>query len=163
MRILVAEDDPINQRVVEAMLQTFGVSALIVSDGAAAVAQVKRAPFDLILMDIHMPVMDGLAAIARIRAFEQDHARRAAPIYVISSSHDGSDLRASASAGADGHLPKPLPIALLLYAVADGLKRRKLATLPKRPMPFGQVASADVAGASDRHTGRVVNLGCSLQ
>jgi CheY-like chemotaxis protein len=154
MRILVAEDDPTNQRLLEAMLGAFGVGALVVSDGAAAVARVTEdAPFDLILMDINMPVMDGLTAIARIRQFEEDAERRPAPIYVISSAHDESALEASAKAGADAHLPKPLPIMLLLYAVADGLKRRSMGASSVRPMPFGQAVSSDALAASTCHTG----------
>ncbi|HYG25991.1 MAG TPA: response regulator [Caulobacteraceae bacterium] len=158
MRVLVADDNPIDQRVVEAMLQAFGVSPQVVGDGAAALAQVKRAPFDLILMDINMPVMDGLAAISRIRRIEEAEDRPPTPIYVISSSHDQAALRASAKAGADGHLPKPVPMALLLYAVADGLKHRQLPNPPKRPMPFDQAVRPDAASAPTRHT-LTLNLG----
>jgi CheY-like chemotaxis protein len=147
LRILVAEDDPISQRVVDAMLESLGVHATIVGHGAAALAQVERAPFDLILMDLDMPVMDGLTAIEKIRALEARTRRERTPIYVISAMHDPSDLRASVKAGADGHLPKPLRIHLLLYAVAHGLKHRLAGASAERPMPFGQSFSADAAGA----------------
>lgn len=147
LRILVAEDDPISQRVMEAMLESLGVGATIVGHGAAALAQVERAPFDLILMDLDMPVMDGLTAIEKIRALEESREQARTPIYVTSAMHDPSDLRASVKAGADGHLPKPLRIHLLLYAVAHGFKHRLADHSPKRSMPFGQAFRADAAGA----------------
>jgi len=153
MRILVAEDDAISQRVIEAMLGSLGLSVMIVGDGAAAVAQVKRAPFDLIFMDIDMPVMDGLTAIGRIRELEKKEGRGRTPIYVASAMHDPCDLRASVKAGADGHLPKPLRVEMLVYAVADGLTRRAGRTPPKRPMPFGQSVSADAPGHPPLHCG----------
>lgn len=136
MRVLVAEDNVINQRVVQAMLQVLGINALIVNDGAAAVAEVERAPFDLILTDIHMPVMDGLTAIECIRRLEQSEKRARTPLYVISSTYDEGDLRASVRAGADGHLPKPLPIARLIAAVQDGLRRRQRYTTQREHLAY---------------------------
>ena len=127
LRVLVAEDNAINQRLVAAMLEAVGITPLIVGDGAAAVAEVARAPFDLILTDINMPVMNGLTAIERIRELEDRQQRERTPLYVISSMYDEEDLRASAQAGADGHLAKPLRIAALLNAVLDGLKGRMAA------------------------------------
>lgn len=148
MRILVAEDDLVGQRVIDAMLESLGVGAVIVGDGAAALAQVRRAPFDLIFMDLDMPIMDGLTAIELIRELEASEERARTPIYVVSAMYDAGDLRASVEAGADAHLPKPLRLELLLYAIADAQTRRLAPTPAERPMPFGQVLSADARGAA---------------
>jgi CheY-like chemotaxis protein len=71
--VLVAEDNPVNQRVAQLLLERRGHRVELVADGAAAVDAVRRTPFDLVLMDVQMPVLDGLAATERIRADPPPH------------------------------------------------------------------------------------------
>ena len=76
MRILLAEDNPVNQKVVSIMLQQRGHEVTVVDDGTKAVEACRRNRFDLVLMDIQMPEMDGFEALASIRDAERaDRAR----------------------------------------------------------------------------------------
>ncbi|RAK51635.1 hypothetical protein DJ017_17520 [Phenylobacterium soli] len=117
LRILAADDNPTNRKVIELMLAAAGVHVVTVEDGAAAVEAWRAADFDAILMDLRMPVMDGLSAIRAIRAEEREAARPRTPILVLSANTSAADRRASAEAGADGHLGKPLKVEEVIAAV----------------------------------------------
>ena len=125
MRVLVAEDNLGNQRLIATLLQSLGVEALIVADGQAAVAEFAKDDFDLVISDIAMPVMDGLTAVRQIRDIEKREKRVRAAIYMLSSQHSLRDLRASKAAGANGHLAKPMTVSMFLHAVEDGLRRAR--------------------------------------
>ncbi|MDB5457796.1 MAG: integral rane sensor hybrid histidine kinase, partial [Caulobacter sp.] len=114
LRVLVAEDHPTNQKVVQVVLEPFGVDLMIVEDGAAAVAAVEAQSFDAILMDMQMPVMDGLSATRAIRAREA--ATGATPVLIIMLTANAMEehVAAAREAGADLHLAKPLHPMLLL-------------------------------------------------
>jgi CheY-like chemotaxis protein len=114
-RVLLAEDHPINRRVVELILGAAGVDLTSVENGAEAVEAASRAHFDLILMDMQMPVMDGLAAIRAIRALDGPIAET--PIFTLTANALPEHKQASAAAGADGHITKPVAPALLLSVV----------------------------------------------
>ncbi len=75
MRVLVAEDGLANQHVAVGMLQAGGHQAVVVSDGRETITRWQNEPFDLILMDMHMPVMDGIEATEAIRAHERSTGR----------------------------------------------------------------------------------------
>ncbi|HEX4198482.1 MAG TPA: ATP-binding protein [Caulobacteraceae bacterium] len=118
-RVLLAEDHPTNRRVVQLILEAVDVELTCVEDGAAAVEASAAGDFDLILMDMQMPVMDGLTAVRTIRARE---ARRgAAPVRIVSLTANAMPEHAEASrqAGADGHLTKPIAADKLIAAVLD--------------------------------------------
>ncbi len=108
LRILLAEDHPTNQRVVQLILEPLGVDLTIVDDGAQAVAQFEAGAFDLILMDMQMPVMDGLTATRAIRAREAQAGAPATPIAMLTANAMDEHLRAGAAAGADHHIAKPI-------------------------------------------------------
>ncbi|MBI3368228.1 MAG: response regulator, partial [Burkholderiales bacterium] len=103
-RVLLAEDNPINQEVAVALLRAVGLHVETVNDGAAAVAQALAQPWDLVLMDMQMPVMDGLAATRAIRA----RAGPALPIVAMTANAFGEDRAACLDAGMNDHVAKPV-------------------------------------------------------
>ncbi|HST91876.1 MAG TPA: ATP-binding protein [Brevundimonas sp.] len=119
LRVLLAEDHPVNQRVVQAILSGSGMEIVTVDDGAQAVAACAAGTFDVILMDMQMPVMDGLAATRAIRLAEGG-ARRQTPVIMLSANAMAEHRMQAAEAGADLHLAKPVTPAALLAAI-DGL------------------------------------------
>ena len=118
LRVLVAEDHPTNRKVVEIVLEPFGVDLTMVEDGAAALRVLEEATFDAVLMDMQMPVMDGLTATRAIRAREK--AAGAPPILIVMLTANAMEehVAAAEAAGADLHLAKPLHPAQLLEALA---------------------------------------------
>ncbi|RZJ27873.1 MAG: response regulator [Brevundimonas sp.] len=115
LRVLVAEDHPTNQRVVQLILQGQGVDVEIVENGAAAVAAFEADEFDLVLMDMQMPVMDGLTATRAIRAAEAAApGRPRIPIIMLSANAMAEHRADGAAAGADGHIAKPITAASLV-------------------------------------------------
>ena len=106
-RVLVVEDNPINQKVMTRLLSRLGISNDVRSNGAEALEVLAEADFDLVLMDIQMPVMDGFEATRTIRAKEEatgDHI----PIVAVTANAQGVDRDNSIAAGMDGYLTKPL-------------------------------------------------------
>ena len=114
MRALVADDHEGHQRLLCAILSSLGLEVDVAKDGAAAVAAAKATPFDLILMDVSMPVLDGLEATRQIREHEKTAGRARANIVVVTSHSEQADFALSSAAGADGHVTKPLSVAGLL-------------------------------------------------
>lgn len=117
LRVLVADDNPTNRKVVELMLAAAGARPVCVEDGQAAVEAWSAGAYDLVLMDLRMPVMDGLEAIRAIRQAEAALGRGRTPIVVLSANTGPDDRRASADAGADGHIGKPIRAEELLEAI----------------------------------------------
>ena len=121
-RVLLAEDHPVNQRVVQLILAGRVATLVTVENGAEAVAAFERETFDVVLMDMQMPVMDGLAATRAIRALEQGRpdAPRAALI-MLSANAMVRHRQDSLAAGADLHLPKPITALTLLEGIDAAL------------------------------------------
>jgi len=117
LRVLLAEDHPTNRRVVELILGAAGVDLTCVENGAEAVEAFQANPFDLVLMDMQMPVMDGLTAIREIRRGEQASGSGRTPIYVLTANAMPEHVGASVAAGADDHISKPIRAEALLEAV----------------------------------------------
>jgi CheY-like chemotaxis protein len=105
LRVLVVDDCPVNLAVVGAKLQALGVVPMQAADGAEAVALACEWQFDLILMDLQMPILDGRAATVAIRRFELHRTRPEVPVVAHSSSPQDSTVLARH--GLSGHLPKP--------------------------------------------------------
>jgi two-component system sensor histidine kinase/response regulator len=116
LHILVAEDHAINQRLVMSLLRKTGHSVAIACDGAEAVAAFDREPFDLILMDVQMPVMDGLAATAAIRAREAGTGSHT-PIVALTAHAMKGDLERFLQSGMDGYVSKPIRTAELARVI----------------------------------------------
>jgi signal transduction histidine kinase/CheY-like chemotaxis protein len=119
LRVLAADDNATNQLVLKALLGAVGVTPTIVENGAEAVEAWRSATWDLILMDVQMPVMDGPTAVRQIRAAEAAQARPRTPIYALSANAMIHHVRDYLDAGMDGHLAKPISIDLLLGVLAD--------------------------------------------
>jgi CheY-like chemotaxis protein len=120
-RVLVVDDNDVNRKLVELILNTIAADVVAVENGLEAVRAVEQGRFDLVLMDLQMPVMDGLTAIRRIRAFEAAAQRPRMPIVVLSANVMTEHRQASAAAGADGHIGKPVSVEQLIAAVRDAL------------------------------------------
>jgi CheY-like chemotaxis protein len=111
--VLVVDDCAVNRTLTMAMLLRWGINPLLAADGAEAVALACEHAFDLILMDLQMPVLDGLAATAQIRRFDLDHARVRAAVVAYTSSPIASDSAALSRLGLDAVLPKPCTLQSL--------------------------------------------------
>ena len=122
LKVLVAEDNIINQRVVVGLLTQLGHTGMVVKDGEKALKCLAKMQVDVVLMDVMIPVMDGLEALAAIRA-QEAHTGRHLPI-VMATSHDerGEALRYE-KAGAYGYLCKPLDLDGLRAEIERVLRR----------------------------------------
>jgi signal transduction histidine kinase/ActR/RegA family two-component response regulator len=116
LRVLVAEDNEVNQLVIGAMLAQMGHTCDIARDGHEAVAKVVGARYDLVLMDIQMPNLDGLSATRRIRAMDTD--ARSVPIIALTANAMVEDREACIEAGMDDHVFKPVEAKELARAIA---------------------------------------------
>jgi signal transduction histidine kinase/HAMP domain-containing protein/ActR/RegA family two-component response regulator len=121
LRVLIADDHPTNRTVVELMLQQLGADYLSVEDGAAALEAFEGGVFDVVLMDMQMPVMDGLRATQAIRDHERRSGRPRTPILMLTANALPEHVAASQAAGADGHVAKPITGANLFEAIAAAL------------------------------------------
>jgi signal transduction histidine kinase/ActR/RegA family two-component response regulator len=117
LNILMAEDNPFNQRVALGLLQRDGHRVTVVNDGAEAVEAVQQATFDVILMDMQMPNVDGTEAARRIRALPGPLARL--PIIALTANALPADAARCKAAGMDSHVAKPIAPEALRAALAE--------------------------------------------
>jgi len=135
-RVLVAEDDRVNQMLAVGLLEKRGYVATIASDGSEAVRMVEREDFDFVLMDVQMPVMDGLEATKRIRALEEGRLARV-PIIAVTAHSMKGDRERCLEAGMDDYVSKPID-PIRLYEAID---RR----FPGSPLEFEPGRALDLA------------------
>jgi len=117
VRVLLADDNPTNRKVIELILRASAAQVVSVENGAEAVDAWRCGRFDVILMDLRMPVMGGIEAIRRIRAEEDARALPRSPILVVSANSSPQDRHDSVGAGADGLLAKPIRAEELIGAI----------------------------------------------
>ena len=117
LTILAAEDNATNRLVLEAMISILGYDLDMVEDGQAAVEAWTQRDYDLVLMDIQMPVMDGMAAARAIREAEAASGRRRTPIIAVSANAMEHQIRSYHDLGIDAVVPKPIELALLHEAI----------------------------------------------
>jgi CheY-like chemotaxis protein len=119
-RVLVVDDDPFNLMVAAQRLSLMGIKPLLAADGAEAVARARELRFDLILMDIQMPVLDGFAATAQIRCFERELAQRRVPVVAYTANLVCGDLSRLRESGFDAVLEKPAGARAMRECVTRG-------------------------------------------
>ena len=141
LRVLLAEDNTVNQQIALLVLESLGYRADVASNGIEAVEAVEQFPYDLVLMDVQMPEMDGLEATRRIRSRPEPPERGALPIRIVAMTANAmqGDREACLDAGMDDYLAKPIRPEELAVA---------LAATPSRSSGM----TADAIGAPDAVT-----------
>ena len=120
-RVLVAEDHPTNQKVVELILESVGVIPTIVENGQLALDLLKTERFDVVLMDMQMPELDGLSATALLREYERDMGLPRTPVIMLTANALDEHIRSSQEAGADLHLSKPIHAQALIESIMNAI------------------------------------------
>ncbi len=116
LRVLVADDEPLNLRIAARLLRDMGHGGVLVSDGAQAVAALGAQPFDAVLLDLDMPVMDGASVLGAIRAGSA--GRRGVPVLIVSGEQGEATRAHCLAAGASDYLVKPLTAQALQSALS---------------------------------------------
>ncbi|MBL8558866.1 MAG: response regulator [Hyphomonadaceae bacterium] len=124
-RVLLAEDNTVNQRMVSLILESYGVDVSIAQDGREALELLQAGRFDLVLMDLQMPGVDGLAAVREIRERETREGRMRTPIAILSANAMQHHKEEALAAGADRHIAKPFTPQSLI----DGMRETMLAAV----------------------------------
>jgi CheY-like chemotaxis protein len=150
LRILLADDNEVNQRLGMGLLERQGHQVRVVGSGQDALAALaSEPPFDVVVMDVQMPGMDGLQATAALRRQEAGTGRRV-PVIALTAHAMQGDRERCISAGMDGYLTKPISGATLARAIADVLGRSSAAPPVEDSTPLpGPVATANEAAALD--------------
>lgn len=115
--ILIVDDNQVNQLVIKSLLEASASKIVVAENGALAVEVFKTGAFNYVLMDINMPVMDGVTAAREIRNYERSKGAPETPIIAVTA-HDDDDHRSSCeSAGMNGFVPKPVKATQLLEQI----------------------------------------------
>ncbi len=123
LNVLLAEDNPINQRVAMKLLEKKSINVMLAQNGLEALQMFKAHPFDLVLMDVMMPEMDGLEATQRIREFEASQRTMKVPIVAMTANAMQGDKERCLSAGMDGYVSKPIRPDLLFAEMNEMIKK----------------------------------------
>ncbi|MGE5469764.1 MAG: ATP-binding protein [Bacteroidota bacterium] len=135
-RILLAEDEPLNQEVMKILLDELGVTVDVADNGAVAVDLARRSAYDLIIMDLQMPVLDGFAATRQIR---QLPGYRQIPILALTANAFVEDREKCRVAGMAAHLAKPVDPALFYATVTTWLAAGKVTPMAEASAPAADV------------------------
>ncbi|NJN48253.1 MAG: response regulator, partial [Candidatus Competibacteraceae bacterium] len=111
--VLLVEDNPVNQEVGLAMLESLGCHVDVAADGLKALDALSYTEYELILMDCHMPTMDGFAATREIRRLEREHGRSSVPIIALTADVQTGIINRCLTAGMDSYISKPFTIQQL--------------------------------------------------
>jgi PAS domain S-box-containing protein len=137
LRVLVAEDNVVNRAVARAILERAGHSVCLVEDGQAALGALSRERFDLVLMDVQMPNIDGLEATRRLREAERLGATRI-PVIAVTAQAQKGDRERCLAAGMDGYVSKPLEQSRLLLAMHSAWSSSAQSASSAPPAAAGQ-------------------------
>jgi len=150
LTILVAEDNVVNQRVLIGLLQKQGHEVVLANNGAEAVAAFPTRAFDVVLMDVQMPVMDGLEATARMRQLEADG--RHTPVIALTAHAMAGDRERFLAAGMDGYVSKPIQLLDLWRTLAGCCSVQQ----PVQELSFDEVTMAlDTSSLMERLDGNI--------
>jgi len=142
-RVLVVDDEPINRRLLGRYLEREGHEVATANDGAAGWDLLRAEPFDIVLLDVLMPELDGYEVLERLRA---DPALRHLPVIMISSLEDTDSIVRCIELGADDYLPKPFRPVLLRARINAGIARKRLYDLEREYLEqVGHVVDAAAA------------------
>ena len=119
LRVLVVEDNQVNQLVVKTLLHHAGIDPTVVGNGALAVESWGAHDWDLILMDIQMPILDGLEVTRRIREHERETGRARTPIIALTANAMNHQIAEYRQVGMDGHIAKPIEARALFEVLAN--------------------------------------------
>ncbi len=122
LRVLIAEDNSINQFIIEDLMETLDCAFTIVGDGQACVERVQNESYDVVLMDCEMPVMDGYEATRRIRLFERSDNRVPIPIIALTAHADETNRRKTSEVGMNDFVTKPFTLEELSAALERTLR-----------------------------------------
>ncbi|MBK1644196.1 hypothetical protein CKO25_05910 [Thiocapsa imhoffii] len=143
--ILVVEDKPLNQEVVRRLLEKTGTRVSLASNGAEGVALVETGSFDLVLMDLQMPIMDGIEATRRIRDLDPD-----LPVIALSAAVMEEDQRQARAAGVNAHLAKPIDRAVFYHTLSEWLHPPVVGIEPRaEPIGSGPVTLSTLPAGVD--------------
>jgi CheY-like chemotaxis protein len=155
--VLVVEDNEINQEIAEELLTQLGIRVSLVGNGMEAIEAVKRQPFDLVFMDVQMPIMDGLLATRQIRTLKTC-GEQELPIIAMTAHAMKGDYEKSIEAGMNDHITKPIDPQILAQTVVKWMpplqqRRSYKNIMPPReaaeaPPPEGEDAKVRLAGPS---------------
>jgi signal transduction histidine kinase/CheY-like chemotaxis protein len=123
IRVLVAEDNPTNRFVLQTLLEGIGIVPVFTENGQEAIDAWTQEAFDVILMDMQMPIMDGLTAIRCIRQAEGEKSLPRIPIVALTANAMGHQIHEQMEAGADAHAAKPIQLPGLIAAIEEAIDR----------------------------------------
>ena len=136
--ILIAEDNPNNQKLIEILLSKLGMNSTIVSNGLEAVEEYKKTKYDLILMDINMPIMDGIRAMKEIKSLEKDYY--SVPIIALTANSIAGDKERYLEEGMDDYLSKPLEFEKLKEILKRYLNNSFYEELREQKVDFAKIS-----------------------
>jgi len=119
LHVLLAEDNLINQKLTLILLSKLGHTAAAANNGVEAVELFRRERFDIVLMDIQMPLMDGVEALEALRKVEQERGGGAVPVVAVTAYALGEDRQKFLDAGFDGYIAKPFKSSYLAEVLAS--------------------------------------------
>jgi signal transduction histidine kinase/DNA-binding response OmpR family regulator len=126
LNVLVAEDNVINQKLIKSILNGFDINVTIASNGEEVVHCYKEQPYDMIFMDIQMPIMSGVEATEKILEYEQEQGLKHTPIVALTANVIESDKQKYLSSGMDKYLRKPIDVKELLVIIEEYFPIQKL-------------------------------------
>ena len=127
LRVLAAEDNEVNRLILGALLEPLGVQLRLAADGVEAVEAFASEPFDMVLMDVQMPVMNGVEAARAIRRREAEAGRPPTPILALSANVMPHQVAEYLAAGMDGLIAKPIEVRAMLEAMRKAMADRQTA------------------------------------
>lgn len=153
--VLLAEDNPVNQKVAKHVMERLGLSVDVANDGNEAVEAVAKGTYDVVLMDWQMPNMDGLQATQAIRRIEKDENRKRVPIIVVTANAMEGDRERCLEGGADDYLAKPFKKEALRDSTIKWLPEESSSDpdSPEDPVPLELEQTWDTDDSADRSKG----------